>query len=460
MTIRQAAVRLQSIIGSFGRSERGNIAILFAIAVVPVISFVGAAIDYTRANSARSSMQAAMDSTSLMLAKDLQDGTINTSQITQKAEEYFKALFTNADAKSVTVNATYTAASGSGSKILINGAGKIDTSIMRLVGIPDINFNTSTTSAWGNNRMRVAMVLDNTGSMASDGKMPAMQTAAKSLIDQLSAIAKNPGDMYISVVPFAKDVNFGTSYANQTYMDWSDWDAKAGGTCSNTNYTTKQSCQDAGRTWTAAQTPDHSKWTGCVTDRAQDYDTKNTIPTAANASTRVVPEEYVSGSTKYCKTGSSSYLQPIVPLSYDWSTLKTSITNMQPTGNTNQGIGLAWGWLTLGTGAPFSAPAKDTANYTYKEAIVLLSDGLNTQLRWYSSASQIDARQKILCDNAKASNITIYTVQVNTGGDPTSTVLQYCASGADKFFEVKQANQTLSVFNSIGQSLAKLRIAK
>jgi hypothetical protein len=39
-------------------------------------------------------------------------------------------------------------------------------------------------------------------------------------------------------------------------------------------------------------------------------------------------------------------------------------------------------------------------------------------------------------------------------------VLKYCASGADKFFEVKKANQTLSVFNSIGQSLAKLRIAK
>ena len=39
-------------------------------------------------------------------------------------------------------------------------------------------------------------------------------------------------------------------------------------------------------------------------------------------------------------------------------------------------------------------------------------------------------------------------------------MLKYCASSADKFFEVKQANQTLSVFNSIGQSLAKLRIAK
>ena len=149
-----------------------------------------------------------------------------------------------------------------------------------------------------------------------------------------------------------------------------------------------------------------------------------------------------------------------MPLSYDWAALKTMIGTLQPTGNTNQGIGMAWGWLTLGTGAPFNAPAKDTANYTYKEAIILLSDGLNTQNRYSSTASQIDARQKILCDNAKAANVTIYTVQVNTGGDPTSTVLKYCASGADKFFEVKQANQTLSVFNSIGQSLAKLRIAK
>ena len=246
MTIQPAVVRLQSLLGSFGRSERGNIAILFAIAVVPVISFVGAAVDYTRANTARSSMQSAMDSTSLMLAKDLQDGTINTSQITQKAEDYFKALYSNPDAKSVGVTATYTAAAGNGSKILINGNGKIDTSFMRLVGIQDINFNVSATSAWGNVRMRVAMALDVTGSMKDDGKMPAMQTAAKSLIDQLSPLAKNPGDIYISVVPFAKDVNLGSSYYNETWIDWSVWEAANNtmGTCSNTNYTTKNNCQE------------------------------------------------------------------------------------------------------------------------------------------------------------------------------------------------------------------------
>jgi len=85
---------------------------------------------------------------------------------------------------------------------------------------------------------------------------------------------------------------------------------------------------------------------------------------------------------------------------------------------------------------------------------------LNTQNRWYSNASQIDARQRILCDNAKAAGITIYTVQVNTGGDATSAVLQYCASGADKFYLVTSASPTMTVFNSIGTSLSKLRVAK
>jgi len=92
----------------------------------------------------------------------------------------------------------------------------------------------------------------------------------------------------------------------------------------------------------------------------------------------------------------------------------------------------------------------------------LLSDGLNTQNRWYSDAASIDARQKILCDNAKAAGITIYTIQVNTGkpADPTSTVLQYCASSSENFYQVTSASQTASVFKSIGSSLSKLRIAR
>ena len=46
--------------------------------------------------------------------------------------------------------------------------------------------------------------------------MAAMQTAAKSLVDQLSALAKTNGDVYISIVPFAKDVNVGASNYKQS----------------------------------------------------------------------------------------------------------------------------------------------------------------------------------------------------------------------------------------------------
>ncbi|WP_291865116.1 pilus assembly protein [Bradyrhizobium sp.] len=447
---RSIASQVKGAVSRFPGANQGNIAVLFAVALLPILSFMGAAIDYTRANSARSSMQAALDSTALMLAKDLSDGRITTDQINAKATAYFTGLYTNKDANSVTINATYSASTSQGSTILINGSGAVTTEFMKVAGFPNINFNTSSTSAWGNVRMRVAIALDNTGSMRDDGKMPAMQTAAKSLIDQLSALAKNPGDIYISIVPFAKDVNMGASNYNQSWIDWSDWDA-VNGTCSNTSYTRQSSCVSNGKTWTPKN---HNTWTGCFTDRDQNYDTTNTTPTTAAPSTLFPAEQY-----SYCRTNNDPYLQPIMPLSYDWAQLKTRIDDMEPTGNTNQGIGLAWAWMTLGAGAPFNAPAKDP-NFTYKDAIILLTDGFNTQNRWYNNASQIDARQKILCDNAKAANITIYTVQVNTGGDPIQSVLQYCASGADKFFHVTSASQTVAAFSSIGTSLSKLRVAK
>jgi len=76
--VRNAATR-------FVGADDGNIAVIFCIALVPILGFVGAAVDYTRANSARSSMQAALDSTALMLSKDLSEGIITTSQVTAKA---------------------------------------------------------------------------------------------------------------------------------------------------------------------------------------------------------------------------------------------------------------------------------------------------------------------------------------------------------------------------------------
>ena len=49
----------------FRRDRRGNVAIIFAITCIPLISMVGAAVDYTRALQIRSQLQAALDTASV-----------------------------------------------------------------------------------------------------------------------------------------------------------------------------------------------------------------------------------------------------------------------------------------------------------------------------------------------------------------------------------------------------------
>src|SRR6476469_9347862 len=115
--------RFRSAAGRFAGDNEGNIALLFGIAAVPILTFVGAAIDYSRANTARTAMQAALDSTALMVAKDLSDGTIKTSDIDARAQAYFTALYTYNDAKSIAISTTYTASTSKGSTVQVNGTG-------------------------------------------------------------------------------------------------------------------------------------------------------------------------------------------------------------------------------------------------------------------------------------------------------------------------------------------------
>jgi hypothetical protein len=251
-------------------------------------------------------------------------------------------------------------------------------------------------------------------------------------------------------VPFAKDVNVGSNFVNANWIDWSTWD-DSNGTSTCTAWDWRGRCSSS--YWTPAS---RSSWNGCVMDRAQNYDTLNTTPTS-DPNTKFPAEQY----SPYCNTGTNAYLQPMMGLTDNWTTLKSKIDSLKPTGNTNQSIGLAWAWMTLGNSDPFPAPAKD-ANYQYKDVIVLLSDGTNTQNRFTSNRNSIDARQKILCDNAKAqpNNILIYTVQIDTGNDGQQDVMKYCASSTDKYFYITSPTQTVDAFTNIGSSLSKLRVAK
>ncbi len=552
--------RFRGLLARLRKQRRGSVAPIFALAIIPVIGLVGAAIDYGRANSIRAGMQSAIDATALAMAKLAP--TLTPSQLQQQATAYFQALFIYPDAKNSTIVVTYTASGGSQLTIVTTAA--MDTYFMKVMGFPTLNIGSSTTVKWGSSRLRVALVLDTTGSMADSGKMPALQTATNALLTQLKGAVTTNGDVYVSIIPFSKNVNVGAANYSATWIDWTGWEAEPaftkpanwsslgpGSTCPFTSTNNGFGCTispvnnatttttipssgtyagyicpdvDSGRTaptqigiyyngcyssvattTTATNTVSsgtfascngysnctctgsgfskvckqtttttgapythtwvinaHSTWNGCVTDRGTasspngDYDRLVTAP-----STSIIATLFPAEQNSYCSPS-------ILGLSYTWTTMTTLVNSLYPLGATNQPIGLVWGWQSLVGGGPLTMPAMDP-NYTYNNVIVLLSDGLNTLDRWYGNGSttntSVDQRMYETstlgtCANVKAAGVTIYTIQVNTGGDPTSTLLQNCASSASKFWMVTTASGIGTVFTQIGTALSQLRIAQ
>src|SRR5262245_56194078 len=165
--------------------KRANVTVTFALATIPMVGFVGAAVDYSHANSVKASMQMALDSTALMLSKTA--ATLSENDLQTKASDYFKALLTPGDATNHTITVTYTPTGGSQGSV--KATTSVKTNFMGLMGFSSLPVSASSLIKWGNTKLRVALVLDTTGSMASAGKMTAMQTATKNLLTQLQNAA-------------------------------------------------------------------------------------------------------------------------------------------------------------------------------------------------------------------------------------------------------------------------------
>jgi Flp pilus assembly protein TadG len=374
----------------FLRDNRGNVLPIFALSLLPVLALVGMGIDYGRSSAANAKLQTAVDSTALAMATNA--ASLSASDLAAQANAYFLAVLSGAGVVNPTITTSYS--NTNGSQLVVNGSATVNTYFLGLPPISKsaVNISSSSTIAWGSSRLRVALVLDNTGSMAQSGKMGALQTATKNLLSQLKTAAVNNGDVYVSIIPFVKDVNVGSTNYNGNWIDWTDWDANngtcgssgGGGNGNNGNGngngnngngngnngngngnngngngnngngnnggggggSSKSSCNG---TWTPAA---HSTWNGCITDRTQSYDTNVTAPTSGTVATLFPSEQY--GSCPLQLKG----------LSYDWTSMNTLVNQMTPNGNTNQAIGLAWGWLSLVGGGPLTAPAMDS-NYQY-----------------------------------------------------------------------------------------------
>jgi Flp pilus assembly protein TadG len=206
----------------FHRNARGSVLPMFALAIIPLVGFVGAAIDYSRAANSRTEMQAALDATSLWISKNA--ATQTAAQIQTAAVSYFNAQFTNPETKILTITSIYSTSGGS--SLTVAATGSLSTRFMGIIGVSSMNIGSSSTVRWGTSRLRVALVLDTTGSMSDFNKIGSLKTATKNLLTQLKNAATTNGDVYVSIIPFSKNVNVGALNSSANWIDWTAWESE------------------------------------------------------------------------------------------------------------------------------------------------------------------------------------------------------------------------------------------
>lgn len=158
--------------------------------------------------------------------------TETDAQRQAEATNTFNSLVSRPEVTDITISPNFTWAGGS--KLTLNGTVVDHTNFLGIISVSQVEISALSVSTWGNTRLCAALALDNTGSMANDGKMDALKTASHNLLTQLKNAAVHPEDVYISIVPFSKDVNFGPENYSQRWLRWDLWDA-VNGTCSNSS---------------------------------------------------------------------------------------------------------------------------------------------------------------------------------------------------------------------------------
>jgi len=278
-------------------------------------------------------------------------------------------------------------------------------------------------------RLEVALVLDNTGSMANNNKLTTLQADAKQLVDKLvtaSQASTDPTPLKISLVPFSQTVRVvntqslsGANYdtATHTGPGIPSWIDPQGTAHANAGATVDTFDVKTDRLTMMRNTG--VSWNGCVESRMPPYDISDTPPDSATPATMFVPyfapdepgnknsntytNDYLNdlistgwkpqeqnhskyNTTPRSGTNSAGYaygpnagcsLQPMIRLTTDFTSIKTAIDGMTAVGETNIPMGLVWGWHSLSPYAPL-ADGQSYGSQHLRKIIILMTDGQNT----------------------------------------------------------------------------------
>jgi Flp pilus assembly protein TadG len=151
------------------RDLRGESAAIFAAAMVPTVAATGAAVDISRAYYARSQLQAAVDAATVAGAKFFYQESRDS-----EIERYFHANFpeghmgTNDTELTITPESVPDRDTSREQKLTITARAEIPSMFMQVFGVDTVPVSAYAEAARRETGLEVVLVLDNTGSMATN----------------------------------------------------------------------------------------------------------------------------------------------------------------------------------------------------------------------------------------------------------------------------------------------------
>jgi Flp pilus assembly protein TadG len=169
---------------------RRGVLILTGLALPLFILAIGCAVDYSRASRLKTELQGAVDAAALVAAKKAP--SMNDADLLVATTKAFKANVADKTAKIEKLNV-----SNGRRKVELTASADAKPAFMGAVGFASMPVQAFSVSVMTENHYEIALVMDNSGSMASSAggksKMQSAKEAANKLIDAWAPNPPRPG---------------------------------------------------------------------------------------------------------------------------------------------------------------------------------------------------------------------------------------------------------------------------
>lgn len=197
---------------------KGHVAVIFGLAVIPIISIIGFTIDFQQTTTQKNKVQVAVDSAVLAGARAMQSGKTH-AQIRTLMKSYLTAQHENISTGGRLTCGDIEVTFGTDSQDIAAAIRCAqETSLLQVVGVKKMEFDVVSTSTYGIGKLDVAFMFDVSGSMASEGRMTKLKSAAKEAVDTLLPPEGGAGteDVRIAMISYNDMVNAGDYFSDVT----------------------------------------------------------------------------------------------------------------------------------------------------------------------------------------------------------------------------------------------------